>query len=356
MPPLWALALILAAPAGAAPFSPCTRAHDAEIELVLPAAVHSRLSALKGAHARRAASFLAGDFTHSLDIGVRASLANAYPDLPLMTDNSLMQFMTGKGYMLEHSLLHDIRGGERAIARRPADMAALADLLLPIWVHEISHARVHERGVRWPISATMEDELIACYTQAAFTAELLASEPSYAGLGAVYRAQRAAIRSGGGAALDAYRAKSPVKRAIVSTLETAAASTDEFERMYRKAYSMKSSLADPLTAGLRINEIRADLARTLAELNLPPSAQKTSADELLAYGREDDVFWLDPTAPSAASKDAERELASLRAELDSARPALRAWFEAAAGEPVDWGKLAPPRDVPVGVAPPDRKR
>ncbi len=355
MPLSLALVLLLAIPAAAAPTATCTRAHDREIEIVLPAAIHARLSALKGPHARRAASFLVSHPTHTLTIGVRAPLANEYPALPLMADNSLMQFMTGKGYMVEHSILHDIRSGERGIARRPADMTALADLLLPIWVHEISHGRVHERSVPWPISATMEDELIACYTQAAFTAELLAVEPAYAGLSAVYRAQRAA-RKGDADAVRAYRALSPTKRAILQTLEVGAASTDEFERMYRRAYAMKSSLADPLTAGLRITEIRTELARVLEELKLPPSRQKTSADELLAYGREDDGFWLDPAAPSTASKDAERELKTLRAELDAARPALRAWFTAAAGEPIDWAKLAPPRDVPVGVAPPDERR
>lgn len=354
MPLRSALVVLLAIPAAAAAAGTCTRVHDREIEIVLPAAVHARLSALKGPHARRAASFLARNTTHTLIIGVRASLANAYPTLPLMTDNALMQFMTGKGYMVEHAILHDIPGGERGIARRPADMAALADLLMPIWVHEVSHARVHERPVRWPISATMEDELIACYTQAAFTAELLAAEPAYAGLRAVYRAERAALK--GGDALRAYRGLSPTKRLIVQTLEVGAASTDEFERMYRRAYAMKSSLADPLTAGLRSSEIRSELARLLDELKLPPSRQKTSADELLAYGREDDGFWLDPAAPSAASKDAERELESLRAELDALRPALRAWFAAAAGEPIDWAKLVPPRDVPVGVAPKDANR
>lgn len=355
MPPWALLAVLLSAPASAGPSASCTREHDKEIEIVLPAAVHARLSSLKGAHARRAASYLVGNPTHTLTIGVRASHGRRHPSLPLMADNALMQFMTGKGYMVEHSVLHDLPRGERGIARRPADMAALADLLLPVWVHEVSHARVHERAVRWPVSATMEDELIACFTQAAFTAELLAAEPAYAGLGAAYRAQRAA-RGGDARAVRAYRALSATKRAIVSTLEVAAASTDEFERMYREAYSMKSSLSDPLTAGLRSNEIRSELARMLAELDLPPSPQKTSADELLAYGREDEGFWLDPAAPSAASRDAERELKSLRAELDGLRPALRAWFASAAGEKIDWASLAPPRDVPVGVAPPDGDR
>lgn len=355
MPPWALLAVLLSAPAGAGPPASCTREHDKEIETVLPAAVHARLSALKGAHARRAASYLVGNPTHTLTIGVRASHAHDHPALPLMTDNALMQFMTGKGYMVEHSILHDLPRGERGIARRPADMAALADLLLPVWVHEVSHARVHERAVRWPVSATMEDELIACFTQAAFTAELLAAEPAFAGLAAAYRAQRAA-RNGDARAVRAYRALSPTKRAVVSTLEVAAASTAEFERMYREAYSMKSSLSDPLTAGLRSNEIRSELARMLAELDLPPSRQKTSADELLAYGREDEGFWLDPAAPSAASRDAERELKSLRDELDGLRPALRAWFASAAGEKIDWASLAPPRDVPVGVAPPDGDR
>lgn len=359
MPPRFALAVLLGAVApvfAAAALPPaCTRAHDKEIEAVLPAAVHARLAALSGPHARRAAAFLVGHPTYALSIGVRASRANAHPALPLMTDNALMQFMTGRGYMVEHGLLHELGGGERGLARRPADLAALADLLLTVWVHEISHGRVHERSVRWPVSATMEDELIACYTQAAFTAELLAVEPGYADLAGVYRAQRAALE-GGAEAVRAYRALSATKRFLVHTLELGAASTDEFERMYRRAYAMKSSLADPLTAGLRSNEARSELAHLLAELNLPPSRQKTSADELLAYGREDDAFWLDPAAPSAASRDAERELKSLRAELDAARPALRAWFTAAAGTPIDWAKLTPPRDVPVGVAPPDGRR
>lgn len=352
MPP-WALfAVLLSLPAGAAPPAACTRAHDKEIEAVLPAAIHARLTSLPGAHARRAASYLVGNPTHTLTIGVRASHARRHPALPLMADNALMQFMTGKGYMVEHSVLHDLPRGERGVARRPADMAALADLLLPVWVHEVSHARVHERPVRWPVSSTMEDELIACFTQAAFTAELLAAEPGYAGLREAYRAQRAA-ESGDPRAVRAYHALPLTKRAIISTLEVAAASTGEFERMQRKAYSMKSSLSDPLTAGLRSNEIRAELGRLLAELDLPPSRQKTSADELLAYGREDEGFWLDPAAPSAASRDAERELKALRSELDALRPALRAWFASAAGETIDWAGLAPPRDVPVGVAPSD---
>lgn len=355
MTALSVFALLLALPGVAAPGPSCTRRHDREIESMLPAAIHARLASLTGAHARRAAAYLVSNPTHTLTIGVRASQAHRHPSLPLMTDNALMQFMTRKGYMVEHSILHDVPRGERGLARRPEDMAALADLLLPVWVHEVSHARVHERPVRWPISATLEDEMIACYTQAAFTAELLAAEPGYAGLAAVYRAQRAARRGAPGA-VSAYRALSPTKRVIVSTLEIAAASTDEFERMFRRAYSMKSSLADPLTAGLRSNEVRAELTRLLAELNLPPSPQKSSADELLAYGKEDDGFWLDPAAPSAASKDADAELKALRAELDALRPALRRWFSAAAGEPVDWAKLAPPRDVPVGVAPPDENR
>lgn len=355
MTPIPVLALLLALPAAAAPRPACTRSHDREIEALLPAAIHARLSTLTGAHARRAAAYLVSNPTHTLTIGVRASRAHEHPSLPLMTDNALMQFMTGKGYMVEHSILHDVPRGERGLARRPGDLAALADLLLPVWVHEISHARVHERAVRWPISATLEDEMIACYTQAAFTAELLAVEPGYAGLAEVYRAQRAARRGDPGAA-RAYRALSPTKRVVVSTLEVAAASSDEFERMFRAAYSMKSSLADPLTAGLRSSEVRAELARLLAELKLPPSPQKASADELLAYGKEDDGFWLDPAAPSAASRDAERELKVLRAGLDALRPALRTWFSAAAGEPVDWAKLAPPRDVPVAVAPPDENR
>jgi hypothetical protein len=352
MPPRVLLAVLLASSAGAAPMSSCSRAYDKDIELVLPAAVHARLSALNTPHARRAASFLVSHPDHALVIGSRASLANAYPDLPLMGDNAMMQFVTGKGYMLEHAILHEIPGGERGIARRPADMAALADLLLPVWVHEISHGRVHERAVRWPVTATLEDELIACYTQALFTAEVLAAEPGFAGLGAVYRAQRAVPKAG----LAAYRALSPTKRVIVETLEAGAASTEEFERMYRRAYAAKSSLSDPLTAGLRSSEMRAELSRLLEELHLPPSPQRTSADELLAYGAKDDGFWLDPAAPSAASKDAERELKSLRAELDSARPSLRAWFASAAGERVDWSRLTPPRDVPVGVAPPDAVR
>lgn len=351
-----ALAVLLAGPAAAAaPYSSCTRAHDAELAIVIPAAIHARLASLQGPHARRAAGYMLNHTTHTLTIGVQASQAHKHPALPLMGEGALMQFMTGRGYTLEHSVLHEIRGGERGIARRPEDLAALADLLLPVWVHEVSHARVHDRPVRWPVSATLEDELIACYTQAAFTIETLAAEPGFLELAPVYRAQRAS-RRGGEDEARAYYALSSTKRFIVYTLEIAAASTDEFERLYRRLYSKKSSLADPLTAGLRSTEGKAELGRLLAKLNLPPSPQKTSADELLAYGREDDGFWLDPKAPSAASKDAFGELAVLRAELDAARPALRAWFEAAAEGPIDWAKLAPPRDVPVGVAPSDAKR
>lgn len=345
-------ALALSVPSLAAEFSSCSRAFDKDIELVLPAAVHARLIALKSPHAKRAAAFLLKHSTHTLTLGVRASRAHEQPELPLMTDNALMQFVTGKGYMLEHTILHETRGGERSLARRPVDMAALADTLLPIWVHEIAHGRGHERKVRWPVSATIEDELIACYTQAAFTADLLKEEPKYADLGSVYRAQRAA-RTGDAAAKRAYFALSPTKRVIVVALELGAASTEEFERAHRRAYALKSSLADPLTAGLRSNENRLEFARLLEKLKLPPSRQRTSAEELLAYGKDDDAFWLDPAAPSAASKDAEVELKALREELDAARPALRKWFEAAAGETIDWAKLAPPRDVPVGVAPPD---
>lgn len=349
------LGVLAPLPAAAAPFSSCTRAHDAELEIVIPAAIHARLASLAGPHARRAAAYMLNHTTHTLTIGVQASQAHKHPALPLMSDGALMQFMTGRGYTLEHSLLHEARGGERGLARSPEDLAALADLLLPVWVHEVSHARVHDRPVRWPVSATLEDELIACYTQAAFTIEILAAEPAYLELAPVYRAQRAA-RRGREDAVRAYYALSSTKRFILYTLEIAAASADEFERLYRRLYSKKSSLADPLMAGLRSTEGKAELAHLLAKLNLPPSPQKTSADELLAYGREDDGFWLDPKAPSTASKDAEAELKRLRAELDAARPALRAWFVAAAGEPVDWAKLAPPRDVPVGVAPSDAKR
>lgn len=348
------LLVFLATAASAAPMSSCTREFDKDIELVLPAAIHARLSALKGPNARRAAAFLLGHPDHTLTVGIRASKAHLYPGLPLMSDNSLMQFMTGKGYMIEHSILHDIPGGERAIARRPADMAALVDLILPTFVHEISHGSMHERRIRWPVSATIEDELIACYRQAAFTTEMLSAEPRFAGLAGVYRAQRAAASSR--EAARAYRALSATKRVVVEALEFAAASTEEFERAHRRAYDMKSSLADPLTAGLRRSEMYSELARMIAEQNLAPSPQKTSADELLAYGRADDGFWLDSKAPIAASKDAEAELQSLRAGMDAARPALRAWFEAAAGEPVDWAKLTPARDVPVGVAPPEENR
>lgn len=353
----FALLLLLAAPASAAPFSSCTRAHDRELEILIPAAIHARLAALEGPRAKQAASFLLAQTTHTLVIGVRASEAHKYPSLPLMSDGALMQFMTGRGYMLEHTILHEARGGERALARRPEDLKSLAELLLPIWVHEVSHARVHARKVRWPVTATMEDELIACYTQAAFTAELLAAEPKYAGLAAVFRAQLRWRKNYDDAEAErAYYAFPATKRLIVSTLEYAAASTDEFERLYRRWYGMKSSLADPLTAGLRSKEARSELTHLLAELRLPPSPQKNSADELLAYGREDEGFWLDPKAPSVASRDAEAELKSLRAEIDAARPALRSWFEGAAGKKLDWTTLTPPRDVPVGVAPPEGKR
>lgn len=348
----WPLGLLLVLPAHSANSSLCTRAHDREIELVLPAAVHARLNALKGPHARRAAAFLVAHSSHTLTIGSPADSGENDSRLPIMAPNSVMQFMSGRGYDLAHSLLHELSGGERALVRDSKGMAALADTLLPIWVHEISHGRVHERAVRWPVAATLEDELIACYTQAAFTAELLAAEPAYGGLRDVYRAQRAAKKSGP-AARSRYRALPPTQRLIVSTLETGAASTEEFERMYRRAYSMKASLADPLTAGLRHHTTREELGRLLAKLDLPPSPRKTSADQLITYGRSDDAFWLDPAAAPAAKKDAEAELARLRAELDAARPALRQWFEAAAGAPVDWAKLVPPRDVPIGVAPPD---
>ena len=346
------LSFVLALPSAAAPSSSCTRAHDREIEIVLPAAVHARLFTLRGPHARRAAAFLLQHSTHTLTIAVPASVAARYPELPFMADDSVMQFMSGKGYFLAHALLHELPGGETGLAQRPAEMAALADMLLPIWVHEISHGRVHERLVRWPVAATLEDELIACYTQAVFTAELLAAEPGYAGLRAAYRAKRATL-GGNSAALRRYRALPPTKRLILQTLEVGAASTEEFERMYRRAYDMKASLADPLTAGLRHHTAREELARLLEDFKLPPSPRKTSAEELIAYGRGDDAFWLDPAAAPAAKKDAEGELAALRRELDAARPALRAWFVAAAGKPVDWAKLVPPRDVPIGIAPPE---
>ena len=35
------------------------------------------------------------------------------------------------------------------------------------------------------------------------------------------------------------------------------------------------------------------------------------------------------------------------------RPALREWFEKAAGARIDWAKLVPKRDVPVAVAAPE---
>lgn len=349
---IWAAVIILlGARANAASYSTCTRAHDREIELVLPAAVHARLHTLKGPHARRAAGFLVAHASHTLTIGSPADSGENDPKLPIMAPNSVMQFMSGRGYDLAHPLLHELSGGERALVRDSKGITELADKLLPIWVHEISHGRVHERAVRWPVAATLEDELIACYTQAAFTAELLAAEPGYGGLRDVYRAQRAAKT--GGRAAERYRALPPTQRLIVSTLETGAASTDEFERMYRRAYGMKASLADPLTAGLRHHTTREELGRLLASLDLPPSPRKTSADQLIVYGLSDDAFWLDPAAAPAAKKDAEAELARLRAELDAARPALRKWFESAAGAPVDWAKLVTPRDVPVGVAPPD---
>jgi len=339
-----ALIFVLCSPAAAAPMSSCTRAFDKELELVLPAAVHARLAAMTGAHARRAAAFLAAHPDHSLAIGVDAALAESMPELPLMVPHALMQYMVGKGYMVEHSTLHEIPGGERGVARRPGDLKSYVDLMLPVWVHEISHGRVHERPIKWPVSATLEDELIASYTQALFTAEALAAEPGFGGLAAAYRAH------------GAKRAFSSTKVLIVRTLELGAASTEDFENMYRRAYSAKSALADPLTAGLRATRVRAELKSLVEDMKTLPPAQKGSADGLLTYGREDDVFWLDSAAPSAAKRDAELELKALRAELDAARPALRAWFAAAAGKPVDWSKVAPPRDVPVGVAPAEEGR
>ncbi|UPT73739.1 MAG: hypothetical protein M0D55_18115 [Elusimicrobiota bacterium] len=338
--------------AAAAPDPSCSRRYDKELEILLPASVHAKLFALPGPHAKEAAAFLLAHASHTLTIGVSASKASAHPELPIMSDNAIMQFMSGRGYYLAHDLLHERPGGERRLARDPAALAELADMLLPIWAHEISHGRVHEREVRWPVSATLEDELIACHVQAAFTAELLAADPRYAGLDAVYRAQRAAA-GGGPAAKRRYLSIAPTKRLIVHALEVGAASTEEFERMYRRAYGMKASLADPLTAGLRQHEARQEFARLLKRLDLPASPQKTSAEELLAYGAPDEKYWLEPEASPAAKRDAERLLAERRAELDAMRPALRRWFEAAAGAPIDWTKLAPPRDVPVGVAPPD---
>jgi hypothetical protein len=190
MPPSLALLALLASSAAAAPMSSCTRAYDKEIEVVLPAAVQARLSAMKGPYARRAAAFLVAHSDQPLIIGVDASLAGARPELPLMAQNALMQYMVGTGFMVEHSTLHESPGGELGLARRPGEMKAFADLLLPVWVHEISHARGHERKIRWPITATLEDELIACYTQALFTAEALAAEPKFGGLAAAYRAHR----------------------------------------------------------------------------------------------------------------------------------------------------------------------
>jgi hypothetical protein len=113
------------------------------------------------------------------------------------------------------------------------------------------------------------------------------------------------------------------KRFILRTLEVGAASTEEFERMYRRAYGMKASLADPLAAGLNHHTTRAELSRLIALLKLPPSPRKDMADELIAYGRSDDAFWLDPAAAPAAKKDAEAELVPPRAWRDGGRDATR---------------------------------
>lgn len=344
------LLLLFAAPALAATDPSCSRRYDKELEVLLPAAVHAKLFALPGPRAKEAAAFLLAHASHTLTIGVAASKAGGQPSLPIIADNAIMQFMSGRGYFLAHDILHERPGGERALARDPKALDALADLLLPIWAHEISHGRVHERAVRWPVSATLEDELIACHVQAAFTTEMLAADPHYAGLDAAYRLQRAAAASP--KAKARYEALPPTQRLIVRSLEVAAASTDEFERMYRRAYQTKASLADPLTAGLRQHEARQEFSRLLKRLDLPASPQKTSAEELLAYGESDESYWLEPGASPAAKKDAEALLAERRADMEATRPALRAWFEKAAGTPIDWAKLVPKRDVPVGVAEP----
>lgn len=343
--------LLLALPALAAPDPSCSRRYDKELEMLLPAAVHAKLFALPGPRAKEAAGFLLAHSSHTLTIGVAASKAVSQPGLPIMADNAIMQFMSGRGYYVAHDILHERPGGERALARDPKALDALADLLLPIWAHEISHGRVHERKTRWPVSATLEDELIACHVQAAFTVERIVADPHYAGLDAAYRLKRAAT-AGEAKTKARWLALPPTQRLIVSSLEVAAVSTEEFERMYRRAYNSKASLADPLTAGLRQHEARQEFSRLLKRLDLPASPQKTSAEELLAYGESDEKYWLEPDASPAAKKDAETLLAERRADMEATRPALRAWFEKAAGAPVDWAKLAPKRDVPVGVAEP----
>src|SRR4051812_21345207 len=115
MLPWMAAAALLSSFSAAAPMSSCTRSYDEEITAALPAAVHARLTAMKGSHARRAAAFL---LVHDqpLIIGVDAARALQQPELPIMAQNTVMQFMVGKGYMVEHSALHELPGGERELA------------------------------------------------------------------------------------------------------------------------------------------------------------------------------------------------------------------------------------------------
>lgn len=352
---MWLSAVLLAASAAwAAPA--CTRVHDRELEAALPASLHARLASLPGPRAKAAASFMLRHPDLPLRFAVRPSKASRHPTLPLMSERAVMQFMAVEGYTLDHGILHEEGRSEYSLARRPADLAALTDALLPIWVHELSHASRTERPVRWPVSPTIEDELVACYRQALFSAEVLAADPAFAGLREVYRLQSAAL-AGGREAKAAYRLTSQIKRTALESLELAAASGEEFERLYRKAYGTDSSLRDPLTAGLRITHRRAELARLLGSFDLLPSAQRASAEVLLDYGKSDDAFWLDSKATMAARDDAEAELKELRRELDAARPALRAWFVAARGGPVDWKRLVESESRPVAaIAPEDRPR
>ena len=349
-----AAALLAASVASAASAAvpACTRAHDRELEVSLPASLHARLASLPGPHAKRAASFMLRHPELALEIAVRPVEADRQPTLPLMSGRAMMQFMTGRGYKLAHNILHEEGLGEAALARKPAALAALTDSLLPVWVHELSHAARIERPVRWPLAATIENELVACYEQALFTAEVLETNPDFAGLRETYRLMRAAEK-GGVREAAAYKRKAAGRRTTIEALEIAAASTEEFERLYRRAYGTDSSLRDPLMAGMRITNHRTELAHLLDSISAITPAQLQSARQLLDYGKDDDAFWLDSKATMAARDDAESELKELRRELEEKRPVLRAWFAAAGAGKPDWKRLINRDDLPVGVAPPD---
>ncbi len=347
--------LLLAATAASA--APCTRAHDLELEAAIPLSILAKLASLPGPRAKAAAGLLErlGPET-PLKIGVTPRQAAKQPGLPLMGDRAMMQHMRGRPLLLAHDILHEEGRGEKQLASDPKSLAAFTEALLPVYVHELSHAGRAERPVRWPVSATIENELIASYAQALFAAESVLEDPGFAGLHEVYRLQRAAEK-GGKAAWEAYRRKATGKRVTVEGLEAAAASTALFERVYRRAYDKVSSLRDPLTAGLRITDNRAELAHLLGSIRDIPEAQRGSAQALLDHGKSDDTFWLDGKATADALKDADAELAELRKELDAKRPAIRAWFEASAGGPVDWNRFEKEAAGKiVGVASPEPRR